>query len=113
MPQKPIESLTKLERLREVVALQRLRAAGGMEGSHRTDLTFLRNPSVTGPLLYSFRGHSDPWDTMIDYYFKQADEEYEKLKHNWNGEGQAFQQLLREKGLKNVVTYRIETRKAR
>lgn len=108
MPQKPIDQLTKLELLKEIVALQRLRAREGMQGAHRADMTFLRNPSAIGPILHGFQGD---WDAMIEYYFENANKEYNKLKLHWSGDGMAFRQLVRERGLQNVVNYKLESKK--
>jgi len=113
VPQKPVDQLTKLERLREIVALQRLRAREGMQGAHRTDLTFLRDRRATGSLQYAFKDSApNSWEAMIDFYVANALEEYDKLATSgYPGNAKLFQQLVREKGLQNIVTYRLERRK--
>ncbi len=107
---RPVDQLNKLERLREVVALQRLSAASGFDNVHRTDLTFLRQRSRIGPAEYMFRDRGG-YETMIDFYLTDALNEYRKLQDHWQGKGQVFKQLVREKGLSNVTNYRIERRR--
>jgi hypothetical protein len=113
MPQKPIGELTRLERLQETVALQRLRASSGMEGSTRVDLVYLRERSATGPILYSFRNTGDPWKEMILYYAGQAVREYDKLSVTWGRDFHGFQKLMREKGLSKVPEYKREVLRER
>jgi hypothetical protein len=107
---KPVDQLTKLERLREVVALQRLSAASGFDNVHKTDLDFLRRPHRINPTVYMFRDRGG-YEGMIEHYLADAQQEYDKLKLHWSGDDAAFRQLVREKGLSNVVNYRLERRK--